>query len=207
MEEKLFANWKTIPNLLSFIRILLIPVFAVFFHSGRYGLAVLILLLSGLSDTFDGKIARRFNQISELGKLLDPVADKLTQITIAVMLYLFFRQSSVPEMVWFSRVFLVFLLKEAMQLVLACVMLILGCRPMAAEIYGKLATFVFYGVMLLIICFGPEIGALGNLWTMPTLMLQILVVVSAVLTLVAFFSYAPGSVRAVKARNKTKGAE
>ena len=74
--KDLFKGCWTIPNLLSVIRILLIPVFAVLFYKQEYGWAILTLVLSGLSDFFDGKIARKFNQISALGKMLDPVADK-----------------------------------------------------------------------------------------------------------------------------------
>ncbi|MCL2509379.1 MAG: CDP-alcohol phosphatidyltransferase family protein [Oscillospiraceae bacterium] len=207
MDNKLFDNWKTIPNLISLIRIFMIPVFAVLFYGGHLGWAVLILFLSGLSDSLDGKIARRFNQTSELGKLIDPVADKLTQITIAVMLYLFFRKSDVPELKMFSWVFLVFLFKELMMILLGFVMIFLGCKPIAAEIYGKVATVVFYVFMVIIICFGPEVGALRQLWTMPTLVLQILVGISALLTIVAFFSYAPGSIRAVKTRKDTNTTE
>nr|MCR5782281.1 CDP-alcohol phosphatidyltransferase family protein [Clostridia bacterium] len=93
MKEKLaylFENWKTVPNLLSFIRILLIPVFAVLFYNDHIVWAVVVLAVSGLSDMFDGKIARRFNQVSNLGKILDPIADKLTVATIAVVLFLKF---------------------------------------------------------------------------------------------------------------------
>ena len=76
----------TIPNLLSLIRILLIPVFvALFFHDEMIG-AALILILSGLTDTLDGYIARHFNMITNLGKVLDPIADKLTQAVVAFCL-------------------------------------------------------------------------------------------------------------------------
>ena len=95
MKEKLaflFENWKTIPNLMSFIRILLIPVFGVLFYKGYSVAAVAVLAVSGLSDLFDGKIARKFNQVSNLGKILDPIADKLTIFTIAIILFLKFKE-------------------------------------------------------------------------------------------------------------------
>ncbi|HOA34462.1 MAG TPA: CDP-alcohol phosphatidyltransferase family protein, partial [Clostridiales bacterium] len=82
----LLTNIWTVPNILTMIRIILVPIFAVLFLKGSYIPALVVLLLSGLTDFFDGKIARRFNQISELGKILDPIADKFTQITIAVLL-------------------------------------------------------------------------------------------------------------------------
>ena len=88
----LFKNWKTIPNLISFIRIILVPVFVVLYLKGHTITAVSVLAVSGLTDCFDGKIARKFNQISALGKILDPVADKLTEISIAIVLLIKFHQ-------------------------------------------------------------------------------------------------------------------
>ena len=105
----LFKGCLTVPNLLSLIRIILVPVFAVLFYQGHVLWAVFVLFLSGLSDFFDGKIARRFHQVSALGKVLDPVADKITQITIAVMLFLEFHKSTSGAMRAFSWVFLFFL--------------------------------------------------------------------------------------------------
>ena len=202
----LFENWKTIPNLLSALRIVMVPIMAVLFVNGYPVWAVFVLFLSGLSDFFDGKIARRFNQISPLGKILDPLADKLTQITVAVLLYIFFHRASLPELKAFSWVFLLFVGKELFMVLMSIVLLALGLRPGAAEIYGKVATFVFYGVMLLIIGFAPEIGAFRTVWTMPTLMLQILVVVSAVLCFVALASYVPGTYRLLQSRKQDQSS-
>lgn len=83
----LMEGAMTIPNLLSVIRIILIPVFLVLFLKGSYLAAVIVLGISGLTDLFDGKIARAFNQVSNLGKLLDPIADKLTQITLPSLIF------------------------------------------------------------------------------------------------------------------------
>ena len=80
----------TIPNLLSAFRLVLAGVFAaVYLHAKTrqdYHIAVGILVLSGITDCADGKIARHFHMISELGKILDPVADKLTQAVVAFCL-------------------------------------------------------------------------------------------------------------------------
>lgn len=199
--KELFKNWKTIPNLLSFIRILLIPVFAVLFYRGYLGWAVFVLFLSGISDSLDGKIARKYNQISDLGKLLDPVADKLTQITIAIMLFLEFKKSSSSSMQAFSWVFLFFLFKEGVMVIGGALMLMKGIRPGAAEIYGKVATVVFYAVMLIIIGFGPEVGAFVRNnpdLALPETVVMVLVIISAVLTLIALLSYLPATYRQVK---------
>lgn len=205
MVKDLFKNWKTIPNLLSFLRIIMVPVFAVLFTRGEVIASVCVLALSGISDFLDGKIARRFNQISDLGKVLDPVADKLTQITIAVLLYLRFRASSEELVKTFSWIFLIFIVKELVMVIFGGIMIAIGLRPSAAEIFGKAATFVFYGVMIMFFAFAPDVGAFNNLWTMPDVMLVILVAVSAVLTVVAFTSYLPGVFRQFKEKFSKSG--
>lgn len=80
----------TIPNLMSYFRILLIPVFCAVYltasNTKDYYIAAGILLVSSLTDLFDGRIARRFHMVTELGKALDPIADKLTHAALAVCL-------------------------------------------------------------------------------------------------------------------------
>ena len=205
--KSLFTGCLTVPNLLSCIRILLIPVFGVLFYQGHIGWAVIILVISGLTDFFDGKIARRFNQISELGKMLDPIADKLTQITIAVVIFLEFNRSQNPTMQWFKWVFLFFLFKELLMVLIGAIMLACGLRPVAAEIYGKAATFVFYAVMVLVIAFGPEIGALRAWFVLPDWLMITLVIIAAVLTFVALLSYAPPTYRQFKEKKAKNNAK
>lgn len=205
--KSLFSGCLTVPNLLSLIRILLIPVFGVLFYQGHIGWAVIVLVFSGLTDFFDGKIARRFNQISELGKMLDPVADKLTQITIAIVIFLEFNKSTNPTMQWFKWVFLFFLFKELLMVIIGAIMLACGLRPVAAEIYGKVATFVFYAVMVLVIAFGPEIGALRTLFVLPDWLMIALVILAAVLTFVALLSYAPPTYKQFQEKKAEKNAK
>ena len=89
-------NWKkdilNIPNLLSLFRLLLIPVYITIYLRAQdkadYFLAASILAVSCLTDMIDGQIARRFNMITDLGKLLDPIADKLTQFALVLCLSL-----------------------------------------------------------------------------------------------------------------------
>ncbi len=199
--KDLFKGCWTIPNLLSVIRILLIPVFAYLYYNDMKVEAVIVLAVTGLTDTLDGKIARRFNQISALGKILDPVADKLSQITIAVMLFIEFRTAENAMINAFGWVFLVFLIKEAVMIIGGLVMLIMNIRPGAAEIYGKVATLIFYVVMTVIIAIGPEVGAFNELFggfELPAVVTGILVVISAIMTLVAFLSYMPETFRQFK---------
>ncbi len=200
--KEYFTGCLTIPNLLSVIRIALIPVFAMLFNDGNYLWAVIVLAISGLTDFFDGKIARKFNQISALGKLLDPIADKLSQITIAVVFYLAFSNSSDETVKTFSWIFLVFLVKEAVMVVGGAIMIVFGLKPVAAEMPGKIATFAFYVIMCVIMAFGPDIGILGNLFTLPAAVMIALVCISVVLTIIAFLSYLPGVFKQVKERSK-----
>mgnify|MGYP003297841932 CR=1 FL=1 len=68
---------KTIPNFLSYIRLLLIPAIAVLFVKGHLGWSIGLIALSGLTDLFDGKIARKYNLVTDFGKFMDAVADKI----------------------------------------------------------------------------------------------------------------------------------
>lgn len=76
----------TIPNLLTFLRMALIPVFASFLFYGYGALALTVFLIAGFSDGLDGFIARRFKQESELGTIIDPIADKLLMTTAFIIL-------------------------------------------------------------------------------------------------------------------------
>lgn len=200
--KELLKDWNTIPNWLSYLRIVLVPVFAVLFLKGYVGWALIVLAISGLSDFFDGKIARKFNQVSELGKIIDPVADKLTQITIAVLFYIYFKNSTVDLIKSFSWVFLIFVIKELVMVVFGGLMLLLNMRPGAAEIWGKAATMVFYIVMIVIVLFGPEIGVLKSVLVLPDIALLILVIISALMTVTAFLGYLPGTFKTFKEKYK-----
>ena len=85
------SNYKkemlSIPNILSYVRILLIPLIVYFYmYKEDYTIAAIIAAISGLTDLADGFIARKFNMITDFGKFIDPVADKLTQCTLLLCL-------------------------------------------------------------------------------------------------------------------------
>ena len=82
------SNVITIPNLLTFLRMALIPVFASLLFYGYSGWSLIVFLIAGISDGVDGFIARRFDQESELGTIIDPIADKLLMTTAFVILTL-----------------------------------------------------------------------------------------------------------------------
>lgn len=170
-------NW-TIPNLLSVLRILVIGPFAYFFLNDQLLWAVAMLAFSGLSDLFDGLIARKFNQVTELGKMLDPVADKLTQATIAVCLAVK-HQILIP-------ILLVFVLKELGMLVGGCILLKKKKRPCAAKWYGKVATFSFYISAVVIVM----MEGVFHLYTTTTVVISyVLLGITAVFMIYAMVRY------------------
>ena len=205
--KELFEGCLTIPNLISVIRICLIPVIAVLYYNNYIWWTVFVIFISGLSDAVDGKIARKFNQVSAIGKLLDPVADKLTIFALAIVLYLKFQAAQSEAMQAFAWVFLLFIAKDIIMILGSIVLIALGTRPVAAEIWGKLATFVFYAVMVVIIGFGPEIGAISMYYpqyAIPETIMFVLVVIAVILTFVAFLSYLPGAIKQIIENSKKK---
>lgn len=189
----LFDGWNTIPNWLSFIRIALIPVFAVLFVQGHQLVAVIVMICAALTDLFDGKIARKFNQVSNLGKILDPIADKLSQMAIVIVLLYTYWENPIKYLFFF------FIAKEVLMLLGGALLLSKGMRPTAAEIWGKVATNVFYIAMIIILAFG-ENGALCNVthFTLPSVVTWVLVALSAVSALVSLLGYVPGFLKQLK---------
>lgn len=191
--HELFDGWNTIPNWLSFIRIALIPVFAVLFVQGHQLVAVIVMICAALTDLFDGKIARKFNQVSNLGKILDPIADKLSQMAIVIVLLYTYWENPIKYLFFF------FIVKEVLMLLGGALLLSKGMRPTAAEIWGKVATNVFYIAMIIILAFG-ENGALCHVthFTLPSVVTWVLVALSAVSALVSLLGYVPGFLKQLK---------
>lgn len=198
--KDLFNGWNTIPNWLSFIRIALIPVFMVLFLKDHVLVAVIVMAVAAITDLFDGKIARKFNQVSNLGKILDPIADKLSQMAIVIVLIVTYWDNAIKYL------FMFFIVKEVIMIIGGVILLAQGMRPTAAEMWGKVATNVFYFGMIFILTLG-ENGALCDIlnFTLPSIVTWIIVVVSAICTLISLLGYAPGFIRQIKekkAKNK-----
>ena len=196
-EDKIFYNWNTIPNWLCFLRIALIPVFSVLFVKEYYVPAFIIMIVAALTDLFDGKIARKFNQVSNLGKMLDPVADKLSQMAIVIILLYKFWDT------YFKYILFLFIIKELIMIGGGIVLLSKGLRPSAADIWGKVATTVFYIFMILIIALGGENSALANVeffqpFILSQTVMTVMVVIAVIMTFVAMFSYVPGFIKQIK---------
>ena len=126
---------KHIPNILTIIRFLLIPIIIFYVFTGNYILAFVFFSISGLTDIADGFIARKFNLISNFGKLMDPLADKLTQIATLTSLVL---TNIIP--IW---ILLIVLLKE---FIMICGASFLYGKDVVvySKWYGKLSTVLFY---------------------------------------------------------------
>lgn len=147
----IIRNWKkdlfTIPNMLSLFRLALIPVYVVIYLRAEtfadYALAAGILAVSCLTDAIDGKIARRFNMISTIGKFLDPVADKATQFTLTVCLAIKYK------VLW--NLAILFVIKEGFQLIAGIVQFRKGNMLTGALITGKICTVVLFLSLILLV--------------------------------------------------------
>lgn len=134
----------TIPNLLSFARLLLVPVFLVLLMQGQDAAALLVLAISSLTDFLDGYIARRFNQMSRLGQLLDPAADRA--YIFAAIIGLASREL-VP---WWIVAIIVG--RDVLLLALGVVLANHGFGPLPVHQLGKVATFaLFLGMPLIML--------------------------------------------------------
>ncbi|MBR7123213.1 MAG: CDP-alcohol phosphatidyltransferase family protein [Oscillospiraceae bacterium] len=172
-------NWRkeifTIPNLLSLFRLVLIPVYVTIYLNARdamdYYIAAGILAVSCLTDLIDGQIARHFNMISTVGKILDPLADKITQFTLIVCLTI------KHSVLWI--IVCLFVIKESFQLVAGSINLRKGKMLKGALIPGKICTAVLF-ISLIIMVMVP---------VLPDTAVNVIVILDTVFLLVSFLSY------------------
>ena len=154
----IIKDWKqefcTIPNLLSLFRIILVPVYVTIYLNATdvrdYYLAGGILAVSCLTDMVDGMIARHFNMISTVGKVLDPMADKVTQLALTICLSIRY-----PVLLY---VLILFLAKEIFQVIAALINLRRGKMLPGALMAGKLCTTVLF-VSLILLVLIPDLDA------------------------------------------------
>ena len=147
----IIRDWKkdllTIPNLLSLFRLMLIPVYVTIYLRATdavdYAIAAGILAVSCLTDMIDGKIARHFNMISTVGKVLDPLADKATQFTLTICLAIRY------PILW--HLALLFVIKEGFQLIAGLLTFRKGKMLTGALITGKVCTCVLFVSLILLV--------------------------------------------------------
>ena len=140
MEQNTRKQLFTIPNLLSLLRLCMIPLIIwLYCIQKNYALTAVVLVLSGLTDMVDGYIARRFNMVTDLGKALDPVADKLTQASVMFCLLSRFRMMLVP--------LLLLIFKEVCNGVISLVVIKKTGKVCGADWHGKVCTWLLYAMM------------------------------------------------------------
>lgn len=171
----------TIPNILSLVRIVLIPVIIwQYCVEKRYATAGLVLIVSGFTDMIDGFIARRFQMISNLGKILDPIADKLTQATMLICLALRY-----PLML---LTFILMVIKESYMTISGFYVIKKTGIVFGADWHGKLATIYLFVMMLMHI-----------FWTdIPEMASYISILLCDFMIIISFVLYVIRNTRAIK---------
>ena len=168
-------EYFTIPNLMGYFRILLIPVFLYLYYHAEttkeYVTAFAVLAISFLTDLFDGKIARKFNMVTDFGKILDPIADKLTQCAMAVAITFRF-----PTMVPFL---VVFVCKELYMGIMGLYIMKKYGVVSGAQMFGKVCTAIMdVGIFFLLL-----------LYDMPLQTANIIILVMVIMMFYAWIRY------------------
>ena len=177
----------TIPNLLSLFRLCLIPVMIWLYCVKRDSLGTtLVLLLSGATDVADGLIARRFHMVSDFGKAFDPVADKLTQISMLVCLITRFPYMLIP--------LLCLTVKEVASASLHLLVIRKTGVVPAAVWHGKVTTVLLYATMLLHLVWGQ----------IPAPLSYSLIAVCTAMILLSGVLYTLRSCQALRGASRTK---
>lgn len=136
----------SIPNILSIFRIVLIPVFIVCYlmlPDEMGWVPALVLVVSGATDVVDGYIARHYNMVTQLGKVLDPLADKLTLAAVVITVAI-----NIPMLIPLA---VIYVAKELLMLIGGLLIVKSGIKIQSSKWFGKLATVVFYIAMFIII--------------------------------------------------------
>ena len=169
---------KHIPNISTIIRFILIPVILYFIFTGNYILAFVFFTLSGITDILDGAIARKFNLISTFGKLMDPLADKLTQISVLATLVF-------KEIIPFW-ILIIVMLKEFIMIIGAS--FLYGKDVVVySKWFGKLATVLFYFAIVFSLI-NKQFGFTG-IWTHIDMILYCIAIFATIFSLIMYVKY------------------
>ena len=137
------SDLVTIPNIITYVRFVLIIPFVYFFLAEQYIYAAICIGLSGLSDCFDGMAARKLNQVTPLGKILDPIADKVTLFAVVICMVIY-----VPMVL---PILVTLLVKDLIMLLGGADLIKKRLTPPSANWYGKVGTIIFYFSVCLIV--------------------------------------------------------
>lgn len=180
------VEWKwNVPNALSVLRILLIPCFMALYLLRLDMWAFGVLLVSGLTDVLDGVIARKFNLITDCGKLLDPLSDKLTQVAVVICLTTRYRELLPLAILCF--------IKELCQAIGGIILLRKNSAVRGSKWFGKLSTVVFYACMLALVLWNDSL---------PSAACWVLVSVAGLCMLLAFLGYLRMFIRIYRAEKQ-----
>lgn len=171
----------TIPNLLSFFRLCLIPVFMWLYCVERnYLWTGIILIISGLTDTVDGIIARKFNMISDLGKVLDPIADKVTQAAMLFCLLTRFPLMIAP--------LALMVVKEFFMGVTGLLVIQKTGKVFVADWHGKVNTWLLYAMMIIHVFW----------YNIPDVVSKVLIGICVVMMLISLVLYGRHNLKALR---------
>ncbi len=162
---------KHVPNILSFLRLALCPVFIYAFFNMTYEIAFVIFLTASLLDVIDGFIARKFNAISLLGKIIDPVADKVLQLSAVVCF-------TIDRVIPFF-VIIILGLKELTMLIGGGIISKKQKNMVYSNTFGKIASFIT-SLTLCAMFFTSENGFLFNYKTVVEIILYLAVLLSVI---------------------------
>lgn len=170
----------TIPNVLSFVRLCLIPVISYLYLSKSFLASGIVVLISGATDVVDGFIARTFNMISDLGKVLDPIADKATQGVVMLLLATRFHLMLIP--------IAALIIKESFMAISGYMVIKKAGVVLGANWHGKAATILLTATMTLHIFW----------YDLPSSLSAITIIISAVMILISLLLYAIRNLKYLK---------
>ena len=187
IREYMRQNWN-VPNVLTLIRLFLVPVYIVLFAIGEKYSALTVFLLASFTDLLDGRIARKYNLITDFGKLMDPLADKVMVVT--AMFSMAIGNKTIPAVIPWAAVIILFI-KELIMVIGSAVMLRYQIVVYSTMV-GKVAQCMFIA-SLVAVYFHDWFVQLCAGWFLPLDL--ILMWTSIVLTLCALFIYVTRSLR------------
>ena len=190
VREYIRQNWN-VPNVLTLIRLMLVPVYVVLFAVGEKYSALTVFMLASFTDLLDGRIARKYNLITDFGKLMDPLADKVMVVT--AMFSMAIGNKNIPAVIPWAAVIILFI-KELIMVVGSTVMLRYQIVVYSTMV-GKVAQCMFIA-SLVAVYFHDWFVQLCAGWFMPLDLLMLWL--SIVLTLCALIIYVTRSVRVAK---------
>ena len=184
--EKVFARVWTVPNVLTMLRLALVPVFVVLFVSGHPKAALAVFIAASLTDLLDGYLARKLNQITDFGKLFDPLADKLMVLTALVC------QGASGVLPWTA---IIIVAAKELFMVLGGFFMLRHDIVVYSNLVGKTAQ-CFFIASLILSFFHEELAAWGHRLDL------ILLWITVVLAIAAMITYVVGAVRDYHARQR-----